>query len=195
MRIQRKPASQRSKVEQEFLMKFQQRSAKIQQRRAQRYVRQEEYAKWIAEKPEAERTEQERRMLWLAQRRAFLKVHKLPTETLGDYLQRLSRKPQNQLHFVEQKLLKQLEQRRLKKQLMAQEAEISWHRVSTDTSRQSTDPKSNFSPLPQKPSHLVTLSSSSLANLQERMKRLGLSSDRLHVSSLSLTDNETSDPF
>ena len=123
----------------------------------------QEYAKVIQEKPLSEQSSTERRFLWKYQRRLHLLQHKLPSENMKDYVERLEQKEERTQ--LEDQLIKQFHRRRARRRSQMGSVPpppIFWRR-------------NRKSP----PNASVSILSSNMASLRESMDKLGLSSEKL----------------
>lgn len=122
-----------------------------------------EYAKWIEQKPVADQTVSEQKLLWKYQRRVLLRQNKVSKERLKDYVARLEQK---EVHTpVEERLIHQFHRRRVNKSGVGIPPPIFWRR--------------NRKTPPPSPSLLTNMTS-----LRESMNKLGLSSDKLRDANM-----------
>ena len=184
--ISKKPPAEWTEQEQKFI-------AEVRRQAARSEAKRERLALKIAERPEEERTEHQKRTLWSIQRKQYLRENKFPGETLLEHMQRIAEIPEQERSIVEKKLARQYEKRQQKKE----ETDISWHRVDTLTPKkkkkrhqhqhQHDKPhagrhhKHHNKPRQPKASPSV-LSVASLNTLMEKMSAMGLSSDKLKES-------------
>jgi hypothetical protein len=179
--ITKKPPAEWTEQEQEFIDEVRRQAARSEAKR-------ERLAQKIAERPEEERTEYQKRTLWSIQRKQYLRENKFPGETLLEHMERIAEKPEHERSVIENKLARQYGKRQQKKQ----EIEISWHRVDTNTPKKKkkrhhkphAGRHHNHHPKSRQPKASPTvLSVASLNTLMEKMSKMGLSSDKLKQSS------------
>jgi hypothetical protein len=130
----------------------------------------EEYASWISEKPEMSQTPSEKLFLQKFHRRMLIQQQKSPMETMRHYITRLEHK--RDLSDVELQLIEAYHRRKAKNRA---------RRRDSNPFRESMVPPTIFwkreSSLKNPPPHTPILST--IANLQESMNRMGLSSNKL----------------
>jgi len=192
IKIGRKARQQRcteihKKCESEWTEQEQQFIDGVRRQEARSVAKRERLAQKIAERPEEERTEHQKRTLWSIQRKQYLRENKFPGETLLEHMQRIAEKPEQERSIIENKLARQYEKRQQKKQ----ETEISWRRIDTYTPKKKKKHHKphagrhhNHHNNPRQPKASPTvLSVASLNTLMEKMSAMGLSSDKLKQSS------------
>jgi hypothetical protein len=142
----------------------------------------QDYASWIQEKPKETQTPSEQRFLMKFQRRMLIRQQKLPTESMIHYIARLEAK--EHISDMELQLIENYHRRKANKraQRLLRESNpfrgsvppaIFWRR---EGSRKKAPPNTAIDTTTSTAS--VTLLSN-MANLQESMKRMGLSSEKL----------------
>lgn len=142
----------------------------------------EEYAKWITDKPVESQTLAEKKFLHKYNRRMLIRQHKLPNETMKQYIARLEAR--GNCTAIEIKVIEQYHLRKAQKRALqrknCEEGKTEKRAVPPPLfwKRQSSKQGSSSS--------ATTLGSLTLvANLQESMSRLGLSSEKLRDAPLA----------
>jgi hypothetical protein len=168
--------------------------AKAEEKAGRRRERQEGFARWIALKPEQDRTEREKALLWKVQRRLHMQESMMPGESLKEHILRLQQKPQIERNPTEERLVQQWGRRlqRLKRQKQQfreasgsgteQEIVISWSRVENyrrehNGWQSSSDGAINGARNNNQKTEVLSLNN--MDSLMNRMNELGLSSDKL----------------
>ena len=178
--------------------------ARAEEKAQRRQKQQEDFARWIAMKPEEDRTEREKALLWKVERRVHLRDCKLPGESLKEHILRLQQKPEIERSSTEDRLVRQWERRlyrlhrRKHKQHKQKDGEgeaaskssesevvISWARNPTTNHSKKISPKQNHCDAGG------VLSIHNVNALMKRMDMLGLSSEKLKA--VEANENSTCD--
>ena len=170
----------------------------------------QEYTSWIGDKPVSSQTPSERRFLQKLQGRILIRQEKRMSppcmETMTQYIARLEAKKKDDLSGVEVQLIEAYHRRKANKRARRRDSNpfretavvpptIYWKREPTLSNKNSN--KNNKHPTPAAPvppaEAAMSTVMSTIANLQERMNRMGLSSDKLLDIPMH-EDSSTSNP-
>ncbi len=142
----------------------------------------QEYAVWIEEKPKETQTPSEQRFVQKFQRRMLIRQQKPPTETMKQYVARLEAKDNKS--DVERQLIEKYHRRKANRR-----------RLRNNPFRGSIIPPICWSrePCKKTPTESSRTVLSTMANLQENMNRMGLSSEKLR--DMPMDDSPNPFPF
>lgn len=145
----------------------------------------EGYAKWIADKPCESQTPAEQHFLQKYHRRLLVRQHKLPSESMKQYVARLEAK--ENASDIEIQLIEQYHRRKAHKRAQRRQ-QRQQERGSTKKKRAVPPPifwKRHHGKQQQKQQAATPGTLALMSNLQESMDRLGLSSDKLRDAPMS----------
>jgi len=143
----------------------------------------QEYAAWIEQKPSDTQSASEQRFLHKFKRRMLVRQHKFPKESMKQYIARLEAK--EKMSDAELQLIEQYHRQKANRRAQRLRRDdnpfrgsipqpIFWRREGSQKMKTPPPPPP---PTPSGPS--VSSILSNMANLQESMNRMGLSSDKL----------------
>ena len=167
----------------------------------------QEYASWIGDKPVSSQSSSEKRFLQKLHGRILIRQEKQKSssmETMKHYIARLEAK-KDDLSNVELQLIQAYHRRKANKRARRRDSNpfretavvpptICWKREPTLSNKNNKNSKypTPAAPVPPAEAALSTVMST-IANLQERMNRMGLSSDKLLDMPMH-EDSSTSNP-